>query len=120
MDREGLERARSRFRRDATTTTTTTTTMTMTMTMTVMCLLVFSLRGVVFVVVVYVCTDERVFERAPDSDASAMSDVERLALSVDASIRHRSSSTTVSGATTTGMDERMIRRQVRIYGCVCV
>jgi len=64
-------------------------------------------------VVVYVCTDERVFERAPDSDASAMSDVERLALSVDASIRHRSSATTVGGATTTGMDARMIRRQVR-------
>jgi hypothetical protein len=67
----------------------------------------------VCVVVVYVCTDERVFERAPDSDASAMSDVERLALSVDASIRHRSSATTVGGATTTGMDARMIRRQVR-------
>ena len=115
MDREGLERARSRFRRDATrrdATTTTMTTMTTT-TMTVMCLLVFSLRGVVFVVVVYVCTDERVFERAPDSDASAMSDVERLALSVDASIRHRSSSTTVGGTTTAGMDARMIRRQVR-------
>ena len=89
-------------------TTTTTTTM-----MTDMCLLVFSLHGVVFVVVVYVCTDERVFERAPDSDASAMSDVERLALSVDASIRHRSSSTTVGGTTTAGMDARMIRRQVR-------